>query len=402
MHSGRRSAVAITGMGFAVVMVLLQLGFLQAVKVTAEVNYAQLDFDVALVSPDFEQFYDPGTFPKKRLEQAESLATVVSASPLYTRMHLWRCPAYPLDSAETPSVPHREQSAIERWWAGAKRPRPGQRRALLVIGADLDKNPFRNPIRAQIEAAGSNLRKEGRLLMNAWSNTDFGWDLRDLFNGWELGSQRVEVIGGFTLRRSFGADAAVLCSDANFARAFGQPTLDSAVNFGLVKVQPGTAAETARKLNESLPSDVKALTRDELDTVEEDYWVGQTATGKIFAFGVAVTMFVSAVVVYQVLSNDVREHLPEYATLKAMGYRDSKLMAIVLVQASIVALASYVPAVLVSIGLYRATETLANIPMDLTSGNLALVLVLTLLTGVGSGILALNKIRSADPADLFA
>src|SRR5260370_37490775 len=80
-HSGQRSLVAIRGMGFAVVMVLLQLGFLQAVKIPAAVNYDQLDFDLVLISPDFAQFYDPGTFPRKRLEQAESIATVLSARP---------------------------------------------------------------------------------------------------------------------------------------------------------------------------------------------------------------------------------------------------------------------------------------------------------------------------------
>ncbi len=66
-----RSLIAIAGIGFATVMVLLQLGFLEAVRFTASINYEQLDFDVALVSPQFEQFYDPGTFPRERLRQAE-------------------------------------------------------------------------------------------------------------------------------------------------------------------------------------------------------------------------------------------------------------------------------------------------------------------------------------------
>jgi putative ABC transport system permease protein len=56
----------------------------------------------------------------------------------------------------------------------------------------------------------------------------------------------------------------------------------------------------------------------------------------------------------------------------------------------------------VSYGLYRVTETLANIPMELTPGNLALVLVLTLATSLGSGVFTMRKVRTADPADLFA
>ena len=402
MTSWRRSAVAIFGMGFAVVMVLLQLGFLQAVRSTAAVNYDQLDFDVALVSPDFEQFYDPGSFPRDRLRQAKAITTVRSARPLLAQMQLWRCPPYPPDGPVAGPATSRELSALERWWLGSKRPRAAQRRALLVLGIEPDAHPFRDPIRGQIAAAGSALRMDGRWLMNAWSNPDFGWDLRDRFHGWELGAGRASVVGAFTLRRSFGADAAVLGTEANFARAFGLPTPGVPVNFGLVSVAPGTAAETAAALNARLPHDVKALSRDELYQIEEDYWVNQTATGKIFSFGVVVTMFVAAVVVYQVLSNDVREHLPEYATLKAMGYTHSLLSSVVLSQAALYAVAAYLPAALVSYGLYRITETLANIPMDLTPLNLAVVLMLTLATSFASGLLTLRKVRSADPADLFA
>src|SRR5262245_53961160 len=79
LHARRRSLVAIAGIGFASVMVLLQLGFLEAVKFTAATNYEQLDFDAALVSPEFEQFYDPGDFPPERLRQAESFDAVTSA-----------------------------------------------------------------------------------------------------------------------------------------------------------------------------------------------------------------------------------------------------------------------------------------------------------------------------------
>jgi putative ABC transport system permease protein len=154
-------------------------------------------------------------------------------------------------------------------------------------------------------------------------------------------------------------------------------------------------------LNERLPPDVLALSREELVAREEDYWVRQTATGKIFAYGVLVTILVAAVVIYQVLANDIRDHLTEYATLKAMGHTNAFLSRIVLTQALIYSMAAYVPAVLVGFVLYRATEALANIPMQMTGQNLGLVLLLTLGASVVSGLLTLRKVRSADPADLF-
>jgi putative ABC transport system permease protein len=399
MTARTRSLVAIAGIGFATVMVLLQLGFLEAVRFTASINYSQLDFDVALVSPEFEQFYDPGAFPLERLRQAEALDAVTAARPLYARMSSWRCPPYPV-TAEAAARTPAQVGPLMRWWLGDRRPRPLQVRDLLVLGIDLDCNPFREPIHGEVEAAKPLLRTRGRLLMNSWSNPDFGWQDRRAFSGWELGGQAVEVVGGFTLQRSFGADAAVLCDDENFARSYrlapGGP-----VNFGLLKVRAGAVADTVRRLNRLLPSDVKALSREELFRIEQDYWVGQTATGKIFSFGVLVTMVVAAVVVYQVLSNDVRDHLPEYATLKAMGHTNAFLSRVVLAQAAIYAVAAYVPAVLLGSVLYRVTDTLADIPMILTRGNLALVLALNLAAAVASGLLTLRRVRSADPADLF-
>lgn len=401
LHSWRRSAVAIVGMGFAVIMVLLQLGFLQAVNITASVNYDQLDFNVALVSTLFEEFYDPGSFPKERLKQARSIANVISANPFYCRMQLWRCPAYPLGTPMTGNEPPRELNILQRWWVGGKRTRPWQRRALLLIGVELDHNPFHDPIRSQIEEHVDALRMTDRVLLNAWSNPEFGWDLRDQFQDWEMGTRRVELAGGFTLQRSFGADAAALCSDLNFARSIGLTDLDRNVNFGLLTVEPGAVEETIRELNARLPHDVIALSRADLYERERHYWVNQTATGKIFKFGVIVSMFVAAVVVYQVLSNDVRNHLSEYATLKAIGYTDLTLATVVLSQATIYALASYVPACLIGAVLYWVTESLANIPMKLTLANLGLVLLLTLSTSLISGILTVRKLRTADPAELF-
>jgi len=272
---------------------------------------------------------------------------------------------------------------------------------VLAIGINLDKNPFREPIRGQVEAASSQLRLPGCVLLNAWSNPDFGWDLRDSFTGWELGVMKVDVVGGFTLLRSFGADAAVLASVENFASAYGRPDLEQQVSFGLLRVSPGASAEVVHELNERLPPDVRAMTRDDLYRFEEDYWVNQTATGLIFSFGVAVTMVVAAVVLYQVLSNDVRGHLPEYATLKAMGYTTWALARIVLAQGLVYAVVAFGPAVLIAVVAYRVTSELAGTPMILTLTNLALVFGLDVAFCLAAGLLTMGRLRHADPASLM-
>lgn len=401
LHGRAKSAVAIAGIGFAVVMVILQFGFLEAVRIAASVNYDQLDFDIALVSPQFEQFYDPGTIPLRRLVEAEGVSDVIAARPLYARMNVWRCPPYPLDADWNRLEDESSRlDALSRWWLGAKRPRPLQRRELLVLGIDLDKNPFRAPIRNEVESTADRLKLDGRVLLSSESNLDFGWSQHREFHDWELGRLHVDVVGGFALPRSFGADAAVLCSDFQFAKAFGILPRES-VEFGLLKIRPGTLDGTVRHLRATMPGDVRILTRDEIYAIESDYWVNQTATGKIFAFGVLLGMIVAAVVVYQVLSNDVRHRLPEYATLKAIGHTDRFLGRTILIQGLIYSLAAYIPALFVSVLLYRGTEKLANIPMRLTFTNLGIALALTVGFSLVSGLLTLRKLHSADPAELY-
>jgi putative ABC transport system permease protein len=237
-------------------------------------------------------------------------------------------------------------------------------------------------------------------LLNAWSSPDFGWEIHDEFSAWELNGRAVEVVGGFTLQRSFGADASVLCSDENFGRAMHMPGI-GLVNFGLLEVRPERVADVVHGLTARLPSDVQVVSRADLIAREERYWVEQTATGRIFWYGVLVTILVSAIVIYQVLANDIRDHITEYATLKAMGHTNAFLSRVVLMQALIYSLSAYVPAVLVGAGLYWATQSLANIPMRLTAVNLGLVLVLTVSASLVSAMLTLDKVRSADPAELF-
>jgi putative ABC transport system permease protein len=399
VHGGRRSLAAISGVAFSLTMVLLQLGFLEAVKITASNNFEQVDFDIVLLSPRYEQFYAPGLIPLARLTEARRVANVVSSSPMYATFNLWRCPAYPVSRDETDTAGEPSPGPLERWLLGAKMPRPLQRRELFVIGIDLDKNPFRDPIRSRIEAAKHLLRLTNRVLLNELSHPDFGWELRDQVKDWELGKQQVTIAGGFSMLRGFAADSTVICSDRNFLRLCGFPP--DRVSLGFLKVQGGSVTDTIEHLRSSLPGDVVPLSRADILDRETDHWVNQTSTGQLFAFGVLVAMIVATVVVYQVLSNDVREHLPEYATLKAMGYSSTRLSRVVVVQSLIYMILAYVIAVVLGVIVYWTTQELAGIPMRLTARNLLLTLLLALVVGFLSGFLSLSKLRAAQPADLF-
>ena len=110
---------------------------------------------------------------------------------------------------------------------------------------------------------------------------------------------------------------------------------------------------------------------------------------------------VGVVIVYQVLSTDVNAHLAEYATFKAMGYRNSYLLGVVFEEAIILAALGFVPSVAIALGLYRLTAAATALPLSLPVARALWVLVLTIVMCGLSGAIATRRLQSADPADIF-
>ena len=123
-----------------------------------------------------------------------------------------------------------------------------------------------------------------------------------------------------------------------------------------------------------LPDDVEVLIRADVVGGEVRHWVWETSIGLIFQLGVIVALIVGTAIVYQVLSSDVANHLPEYATLKAMGYSGGYLASVVLQQAVVLAVMGYVPGLAVSTALYSLTRVAARIPIDMTAARVVFVL----------------------------
>jgi putative ABC transport system permease protein len=167
-------------------------------------------------------------------------------------------------------------------------------------------------------------------------------------------------------------------------------------------LRPGVDSQTAaRDLRVLLPADVRILTRPEIEQQEIRYWVDRTPAGLMFGLGVFVAFTVGTVLLYQVLARDVIKHRREYATLKALGYHDRSLAWVVLQKAGILAGLAYLPALALTGILYALITRATGLPLHLEMGRAAAVLLLALLIGSCSGLVALRKIRSADPADLF-
>ena len=112
-------------------------------------------------------------------------------------------------------------------------------------------------------------------------------------------------------------------------------------------------------------------------------------------------LVVGAIIVYQILFADVSEHIREYGTLRAIGYRNRFVSGIVLQQAVILSVLGFIPGTLIVYWLYGSAAAATNLPIALTMERGVAVFVMTVLMCSVSALLAVRKLRRLDPADVF-
>jgi putative ABC transport system permease protein len=217
----------------------------------------------------------------------------------------------------------------------------------------------------------------------------------------EINDRSVSVVGLVEIGPSFGIDGTVITSVDNWLRLFPDRSRNQ-IQLGLVTLKPGVDPLAARdRLRSYVPTDVLVLTKADFAAREKAYWNGATPIGYVFAFGAIMGLVVGAIIVYQILFADVSEHLREYATLRAMGYRNKFVSGIVLQQAAILAVLGYLPGMAASVLLYRSAAHATRLPLHLTTDRAVTVFLLTLAMCALSGFLALRKVRRLDPAEVF-
>jgi putative ABC transport system permease protein len=171
---------------------------------------------------------------------------------------------------------------------------------------------------------------------------------------------------------------------------------------GLIRLKQGNDPEQVREaLAEYLPHDVLVLTRQQFVQREKSYWNSATPIGYIFAFGAIMGFVVGAIIVYQILFADVSDHLNEYATLRAIGFRNRFVAGIVLQEAAILAVLGYLPGMAIVYWLYGTAAAATNLPLYITPERATTVFVMTLAMCAISALMAVRKVQRLDPADVF-
>ncbi len=378
IHDRRRLLTAVAGIGFAVVLMFMQTGFKNALFDSTVQVFEKLDGDLVLVSRARYALPANQTFNIGRIYQARACEGVRAAYPLY----------------------------IERPRAVWKQ--PGARGyPIRVLACDPSDPVLLIPELAVYSEA---LKQRGAALYDEKNKSVYGPpEQRTPWTQWRdvtLTGRSIRLVGGFRLGTDFANDGNLFMNSENFAKFFpsrfvgGDPL--EVVDLGVVTLQrDADPQEVKARLIERLPNDVAVLTKVEIIARERNFWRHSTPIGYVFTIGTLIGFLVGVVICYQIIHADIGDHLAEFATLKAMGYPNRYFVGFVLAESVYLSLLSFIPGMLLSLGLYAALAHWTGLPMILNVPRAGSVLWLTLAMCIVSGCLAMRKVLAADPAELF-
>ncbi len=372
VHNRARLAAALAGVAFANILIFMQLGFLGALVTSIGLPYAAFDADILVSASDMNTLSDGGPVPRQRMFEALSAPGVARATPVYFGKIDWKQP-------------------------------DGTIRGLDVFGIDPEARSFRNrEINARLaDLADADVALIDRGIRNVppaiFAAIDAGRPLR-----FEAKNRTLTVVSTFAIGGGFTTDGYLIVSDQTFLRLFPQRAA-GAPNQILVTLEPGADRRvTVAALRAILPSyDTAVRTVAEAAAKEQAFQTTQRPVGIVFGFGIVIGVLVGLIIVYQVLSSDVADHIREYATFKAIGYRQRFFLGLIFEEAVILAVLGFIPGFLFALALYAIVAAVTGLPLAMTGARALGVFAGTVAMCALSGAIATRKLARANPADLF-
>jgi putative ABC transport system permease protein len=388
-HDRVRMTLFAAGIGFAVVLMFIQLGCRFALLDSSSLLLEKLNADLVVVPRNQKTVVIRCLFPRQVLERARGVAGVAKTYPLYI-----------------------EYSRSVLRDANEKEDKRHKTRAIRVLGVDPDAflidMPQLDPNSPESRVA--DLRLTGRALFDRKGKRGPGGESRygpvRIGKHSDLSGSQVTFSGFVELGSDFGANGTLIVSEETFRHSlrnsFYAPGMDM-IDLGLIRLTPGADRATVQRELQSLLKDdgVSVFTRDQFIDHEQAFWKENTPVGYIFGFGVGIGFLVGLVICFQILSGDIRDNIAAYATLRAIGYSNGYLVAVVLEESLLLAVLGFVPGLIFSAGCFWLLGYVTELPMQLTPDRVGFVFLLTVLMCVVSGLIAVRQAMKVDPAEVF-
>lgn len=370
-HNRTRFAAALAGVAFANVLVFVQLGIMNSMGAATLRPYDFFRADIMISAGDANALADGGNVARQWLLQAMADPDVVDGMGLFIANVPW----------------DRGEKDISLTTFGIDPVKPDL--VATVIAGDLNLLQVQDA--AVLDRLARGLTPDEAAAIRPQTPLSF-----------ETQGRTLTAYATFAGGGGFGGDGYMLVSDQTFLSMY--PARSSAApDHILLQLRPGTRVEAVVARLKTLISDPSLRIRSYADAAAEDLRYQQTKrpTGIIFGFGVLIGVLVGLVIVYQVLSTDVADHLREYATFKAMGYGPGFFLGVVFEEALVLGIMGFFPGLIVGTTILTLMGKMTTLPLKMTPSMALLVFFGTLFFSAVSGAIATRRLAAADPADLF-
>ena len=363
IHDKVRLIVTVTGIVFAVVLIVVELGLFAGFTSTTSslVDHSGADLWVTSKHVPYVELGVP--FSERKLYQVRALPGVQEAQKLITRWTQWK------------RADGREES-------------------VQIVGIDPDSQLERpwNLVEGTVE----DLKRPDAVIMDEIYKEKLGAShVGELF---EIRGHRARLVGFTRGIRSFTTSPYVFTT---FKKAQDYAGVDANQTiFILVKIAPGTDINQVRRSILDNVKDVEVFTSREFSRMTQTYWMFTTGAGVAVLLAAALGLIVGFVVVAQTIYATTMDHLKEFGTLKAMGAANSYIYKVIIEQAAISAVIGYALGMTVSMFVVHASQhggAAILLPWQMGLG----IFFLTLAMCIGAALVSISKVTRLDPAMVF-
>lgn len=363
-HDRIRLAVTLIGILFSIVLVAVQLGLYLGARKMIIAMIENANAELWITTYGAKSFEEAPTLPGRERHIALSVPGVAAVIPLAVSFAEWRKPK-------------------------------GGSSLSVVVGTDAADGAL-VPWNV-VEGSIADLQAPDAIAVDRTYFKDLG--IAAIGDGAQIETTRVKIAALTHGIRSF-TKSPYIFTTLNRARAILGMQPDQAT-FQLVQLAPGADRDAVRAALASRLSGVEVLTRDEFKRRCLESWLFGTGAGVALIGGALLGMLVGTVIVAQTLYASTKDHLTEFATLRALGSSKGYIHRVILLQAALAGAIGYILGMLIALLIIYASQGTA-LPIVMTPGLAASLLGLTIFMCAISALAAIMKVTRIDPAMVFA